>query len=210
MISRTYPAEYSTFDGDAVIITQIRDKIGDRVSMKRYILPDTETSYVMGDGLTFYDEDTRYWPYHIVHNSTTYSGVDNPQVLNYQYMVFDSPVDLSTNASDFWVESFYLSDFEIWTAYLSVDLTPLVLDSDCITDDMNILQAAIDLIDPLRTIKARFFYGGLEVRDNDTTYRKYEMRQDPYKDLVNRLQKQLQALIDECNTRLYHGGFRLE
>lgn len=213
MLTRTYPAEYDTFSGDEVIINAIRDKIGDRLELKRYILSsgsETVTDFVMSDSQTFYDSDTRFWPYHLTYSGITYSGVTNPQVLNYHYMQFSNPVDLTTNTSDFWVETFYLSDFEIWTAYLSVDLTPLVTSVSCITEDMNIIKAAIDLVPSLRSAKARYFYGGMEVRDNDTTFRQSELKYDPFKDLIDKLQKELDDLLYECNNRLYQGGYRIE
>lgn len=213
MLTRTYPAEYDTFSGDEVIINAIRDKIGDRLELKRYVLAvgsQEITDYIMSDGLTFYDADTRFWPYHLTFSGTTYSGTTNPQVLNYHYMLFDSPVDLTAYASDFWVESFYLSDFEIWTAFLAVDLTPLVPDVSCITEDMNIVKAALDLVPSLRAAKAKYFYGGMEIQDNDTTFRQSELRSDPFKDLVDKLQKELDDLIAECKTRLYQGGYRIE
>jgi len=213
MLTRTYPAEYDTFSGDEVIINAIRDKIGDRLELKRYVLAvgsQEVTDYVMSDGTTFYDADARFWPYHLTYSGTTYSGTTNPQVLNYHYMLFENPVDLTAYASDFWVESFYLSDFEIWTAFLAVDLTPLVPDVTCITEDMNIVKAALDLVPSLRASKAKYFYGGLEIQDNDTTFRQSELRSDPFKDLVDKLQKELDDLINECKTRLYQGGYRIE
>lgn len=213
MISRTYPAEYSLFSGDEVIISSIRDRIGDRPAMRRYYLTigsQEQTQYVVYDNHTFYDEETRFWPYHLLFNSTTYSGLDNPQVINYQYMQFEDSIDLSSATSDFWVETFYLSDFEIWTAYLSVDLTPLLRNTNCVTDEMNILKAAIDLVPALRTSKARYFYSSIKSRDNDTDFEQGRLQVDPYKDLVTKMRKELDTLIYECNHRLYQGGYRIE
>lgn len=213
MIYRTYPTEYSTFSGDETIISTIRDKIGDRVKLRRYYLPVGNSSvsdYVQDDNVTFYDDTVRYWPYHLTFSGTTYSGTTNPQVLDYKYMLFSSPIsDLTAAAMDFWVETFYLSDFEIWTAYLNVDLTPFVDDPDCITEEMEMIKAAIDLVPSLRSAKMVDFYQEKSVVDDDVSYKQAGLggsRADPWKDVLKKLQDELDTLISECNNNLYNDG----
>jgi hypothetical protein len=213
MIARTYPTEYSTFDGDYTIISTIRDKIGDRVKLRRYYLPvgnDNVDTYIQEDNLTFYDDNVRYWPYHLTFSGTTFSGTSNPQILDYQYMLFTDPVtDLSAAAMDFWVETFYLSDFEIWTAYLNVDLLPFFDNDDCITEEMEMLKAAIDLVPSLRAARLDL-YRGKKVRDDDVEYTQNDLggsRADPWKDLLKKLQDELNELIAQCNTSLYNDGY---
>jgi hypothetical protein len=213
MIARTYPTEYSTFDGDYTIISTIRDKIGDRVKLRRYYLPvgnDNVDTYIQEDNLTFYDDNVRYWPYHLTFSGTTFSGTSNPQILDYQYMLFTDPVtDLSAAAMDFWVETFYLSDFEIWTAYLNVDLLPFFDNDDCITEEMEMLKAAIDLVPSLRAAHLDL-YRGKKVRDDDVEYTQNDLggsRADPWKDLLKKLQDELNELIAQCNTSLYNDGY---
>ena len=215
-LSRTYPAEWTTIsEADEAIIYSIRERIGDRPELNRYYLLATNTEnmnrYVMEDGVTFNDNGYRFWPYHLsIDGTTVASGVD---VLRYKYMHFGDCGDpnLKDNNLDFWVEIFFLSDFEIWTAYMNVDLTPLVRNEDCITEEMNMLKAAIDLIPALRASQREYLYAGKRVRDNDTEYEKKLMSGvDPHKDLLTALQKELDTLIDRCNKTLYWDGYRIE
>jgi len=214
MITRTYPTEYSLYGADVDIIQAIRDKIGDRLELRRYYLPSGNENlarYVQTDNLTFYDSTTKFWPYHIKVGSLTCSGITNPQVLGYHYLVFQDPVgNVTTSGIDFWVDTFKLSDYEIWTAYLSVDLSPLVKDPDCITEDMEIIKAAIDLVPSMRT-KIDDLYTSKEVVDNDTRYRQDRATSiDPFKDLLDGLQDQLDKLIKENCYRLLQDGYRVE
>lgn len=215
-LSRTYPAEWTTItSADEAIIYSIRERIGDRPELNRYYLPasnsDNMNRYIMEDGITFNDNGYRFWPYHLsIDGTTVTSGVD---ILRYKYMYFEDYGDpnLKDNDLDFWVEFFYVSDFEIWTAYLNVDLTPLVRREECITEEMNILKAAIDLVPALRASKREEFYANKRVRDNDTEYeRRLTSGVDPHKDLVDGLQAELDKLIDNCNKKLYWDGYRVE
>jgi len=215
MITRTYPSETSLFDGDELIIRLIREKIGDKPKLTRFVVaPGSPTmeKYVMPDNLTFYNEVDRFWPYHLSVSGTTYSGIQNPQVLNYHYLSFDSPVSsLAAVPLDFWVENFFVSDYEIWTAFLSVDLTALVRKPECVTEEMEILKAAIDLLPVVRMNEQDRLYAVREVTDGDQRY-KTSMggSRDPYKDRVKDLQDELDRLIYECNHRPYFGGVRIE
>jgi hypothetical protein len=214
MINQTYPAEYTIYDADEDIINAIRDRIGDRLEFTRYYLPAAGSAignYVQDDDLTFYDSRKKFWPYHLKLGTLTCSGVTNPQVLGYKYLIFQSPIEsLTASGIDFWVHTFKLSDYEIWSAYLSVDLTPLLKDPDCLSEEMEILKAAIDLIVAHRT-DIEDLYTSKEVVDNDTRYRRDKATGvDPLKDLVDGLQQELDRLIDECNKRLLQDGYRLE
>lgn len=214
-LTRTYPAEWTTLAGvDETIIYAIREKIGDKAELKRYYLTagsENISRYIMDDGVTFYVKSQKFWPYHLsIDGTTVSSGVD---ILNYQYLYFGDYGDanLTDNTLDFWLETFYLSDFEIWTAYLGTDLTSLVLKEDCISEEMEILQAALDLVPALRASKLDQIYSDKRVRDNDTEYeRRLGSGVDPYKDLVAKLQDKLDALIDKCNKTPYIGGYRVE
>lgn len=214
-ISRTYPAEWTTIAGaDETIIYSIRERLGDQPELHRYYLPagsENMSRYIMGDNVTFNDNGYRFWPYHITIDSTPVtSGID---IVSYKYMSLAdaSDGDITDNNLDFWLEVFYLSDFQIWTAYLNVDLTPLLRKEDCLTEEMTILKAAIDLIYPLRASQRESFYAGRRVRDNDTEFEKKMVSGvDPHKDLVEGLQAELDKLIDNCNKKIYVGGYRVE
>jgi len=213
-ITRTYPPEWESIEGaDEAIIYSIRERIGDRPELNRYYLTagsDNIAKYIMPDNVTFNDNGYRFWPYHLsVDDTTVASGVS---ILSYKYMNFDGlEGNLTESNLDFWVEVFYLSDFEIWTAYLNVDLTPYVRRPECITETMEILKASVDLLPALRASKKDYFYANKRVRDNDTEYERSMMAGvDPLKDLVASLQKELDALIEKCNKKLYMDGYRLE
>jgi hypothetical protein len=214
MLTRTYPSECTVYNCDYLIVSAIRDRIGDRATLKRYYIPVSGdfSQYVPYDTGTFYDEDTRFWPYHIKVGDTVCSGTQDPQTMDYHYMTFTDPSrNLTASGIDFWVESFKLSDYEVWTAYLSVDLTGLVTNPDCISEDMNILKAAIDLVPVLRTYLINSLYIVRDVTDRDTKFKQQLMTgTDPFKDLVNGLQKELDKMIDKCNKTPLNEGWRLE
>jgi hypothetical protein len=212
---RTYPAEWSTIGADETIVSSIRDRIGDRPELRRYYIlanSDNMNRYVMDDKVTFTDSNVRLWPYHLsINQATVTSGID---VLNYKYInLGDSDNDLTADLLDFWVETFYLSDFEVWSAYLNVDLTSYVNNPECIVEEMEILKAAIDLVPALRTSRyvQDVVYSDRRVKDNDTEYQsKLASGVDPYKDLISKLQGELDKLLDRCNKTPYVGGYRVE
>ena len=213
MLTRTYPSECSIYGCDDLIISAIRDKIGDRVELKRYYIGigGDFSEYVSTDPYTFVNEDVKFWPYNIKVGGTVCSGTDNPQIIDYHYMVFDGYA-LTSSGIDFWVESFILSDYEIWTAYLSVDLSPYVNSNDCITEEMEILKASIDLIPSIRSLKFDDLYSSKEVTDKNTSYRKsISNTVDPYGDLIKKLQKDLDYLIESnCTKKILRTGYRIE
>ena len=214
MLTRTYPSEIDVLDADELIVKQIREKMGDQPKLVRYIVKpgsDAAAKYIMDDNLTFYNDKDRFWPYNVTVSGTTYSGIDNPQILNYHYLTFSDPVqDLTQVPLDLWVETFFISDYEIWTTYLSIDLTPLVRNPACITENMNAIKAAIELIPVLRELEIEWLYATREVTDGDQKYRSTFGTIDPYKDRLRDLQAELQRLIDMCNKKPYFGGIRLE
>jgi hypothetical protein len=214
MLNRTYPSECSLYGCDDLVISAIRDKIGDRTELKRYYVTvgGDFSEFVPADPSTFSNEDVKFWPYHVKVGSTVCSGIYDPHVINYHYMVFDESYNLTTSGIDFWVESFKLSDYEIWTAYLSVDLSSYVVNTACVTEEMEILKAAIDLIPSIRVGNMDDLYTSKEVTDKNTSYRKtVSNTSDPYGDLLKRLQKDLDYLIElNCTKKLTSTGIRIE
>jgi hypothetical protein len=213
-ILRTFPAEWTTIGGSELIINSIRERIGDKPELQRYFLPancENMSKYIMDDNITFYDNRYKFWPYHLsISGATVASGVD---VLHYKYMYFGDISDgnITDDPLDFWVESFYLSDFDIWNAYLSVDLDSYVRDSGCITEEMMVLKAALDLLPALRVSRKEQDYTRKRVRDNDTEYEKYmNTGVDPLKDTLATLQAEFDRLINNCNKNLYWDGYRVE
>jgi hypothetical protein len=214
MITRTYPSECTIYNCDSLITTAIRDRLGDRTVLKRFRLSPTDnfSDYIDGDTSTFYIENPKVWPYNLKVGNTVCSGIDCAQVIDYHYIALDG-YDLTASGMDFWLETFKLSDYEIWTAFLSVDLSPIVRTPNCITLEMEIIKAAIDL---LPSIRDKMFedgeYMSREVTDKNQSYRQsLAGGVDPYKDLLTTLQSELTRLIERnCYKRLYRGGYRLE
>ena len=125
--------------------------------------------------------------------------------------MFDDAYDLTTSGIDFWTETFKFSDYEIWTTYLSVDLSPLVWYPECITPYMEMLKAAIDLARILRGTYMEDMYVSREVTDKNTSYRRSPTPADPWRDLMLKLQAELDDLIERnCRKHLYRRGIRLE
>jgi hypothetical protein len=217
-MERTYPKELSLTATEEEIVSRIRNRIGDSIVFVRDYLSATEstddTTKVIADGLTYYNEAYKLWPYHLTVDGTTYSGATNPTVLEYQHLTFTTVSGGGTlrgKVLDFALETFKLSDNEIWTIYQNVDLTGLVDNANCITDYMTFLKACLDLIKILRTKRIKDDYSSITVRDADTEYVK-EARGvgDPYKDLYTNIENELNMLIDKCNKDLYWDGIRLE
>ena len=214
MVTRTYPSECTIYNCDNDITTAVRDRLGDRISIKRFYLSSSDdlSLYINGDKSTFYLENPKMWPYSLSVGGVMCSGVECAQVIDYHYVSLPE-YDLTASGMDFWLETFKLSDYEIWTAYLSIDLTPIVKNPECITPEMEILKTAIDL---LPSIRDKLFddgdYMSREVQDKNQSYRQsLAGGVDPYKDLLNTLNYELTRLIERnCYRRLYHGGYRLE
>ena len=217
-MQRTYPKELSLTIAQEAIINKIRNRIGDSIIFIRDYMSASESTdeviKIIADGLTYYNETYRFWPYHLTVAGTTYSGSTNPEVFEYQHLTFTTLSgggNLRGKIIDFALETFKLSDDEIWTIYENVDLTGLVDNADCITDYMMFLKACLDLIKILRTKRLKDDYSTITVRDSDTEYTKDARgTADPYKDLYANIETELNILIDRCNSALYWDGIRLE
>jgi hypothetical protein len=213
MITRTYPSECSLYNCDDMVISEIRGLLGDPVVLKRFYVSagGDFSEYVPNDPYTFTSTEDKFWPYSLKVGNTTCSGVDCAQLINYHYLSFDESYNLVTSGIDFWLETFKFSDYDIWTAYLSVDLSPLVLYPECITPYMEMLKVAIDMSRILRGTYMDDMYVSREVTDKNTSYKRVPSSADPWKDLMNKLQAELDDLIERnCRKRIYRGGIRQE
>ena len=213
MLTRTYPSECSIYNCDDMVVSEIRGLLGDPIVLKRFYTPvgGDFSEYVPDDAHTFVDMVDKFWPYSLKVGSTTCSGIDTTQIINYHYLVFDDAYDLTVSGVDFWVETFRFSDYEIWTTYLSVDLSPLVFYPECITPYMEMLKAAIDLARVLRGTYMEDLYLSKKIEDKNTSYQKTPTPADPWRDLMNKLQDELDELINRnCRKRLYRQGIRQE
>jgi hypothetical protein len=200
----TYPEECE-FDGTAdTIIRKIRRLIGDLKNLDRLYECDGELcSSIHEDGHTV-DMGEKGWPVSVSIDGTEYTSLDDPIVQGYQYLTFSgSLVSGTQNACiDIWFHTFTFSDREIYEAYGDAMIPPLV-PTNCVTDDHLMLQASIDLLENMTADD--LVNDGSVVRDDQTVY-------DPSpglrgrNDLLNRLQKQMDALIKECVRSSMHGS----
>jgi hypothetical protein len=214
MLSRTYPSECSIYDCDDLVVTNIRGMISDPIVLKRFYIPvgGDFSEYVPNDPATFSNEEIRFWPYNIKVGGTVCSGTNSVQLVDYHHMIFDPSWDLTTSGIDFWVESFYFSDYEIWTSFLSVDLSPLVPYPGCITPYMEMLKAAADLVPIIRAQNMSSIYAETEVSDKSTSFKKIAARSiDPWGDIAKGLDQELHELLERhCWKKILHTGIRLE
>jgi len=200
----TYPEECD-FDADQeIIIRKIRRLIGDLKDLKRLYECDGEfCSSIHSDGHTI-DMGERGWPVSVSINSVEYTSLSDPVVHGYQYLTFSGSLISGTQnpCIDVWFYTFTFSDREIYDAYSDAMIPPLVT-SSCVTDDHLILQAAIDLLESMTADD--LINDGATIRDDQTLY-------DPSpglrgrNDLLNRLRKQLDALVKECIRSSIHGA----
>jgi len=200
----TYPEECE-FDGAAdTIIRKIRRLIGDLKGLNRLYECDGELcSSIHEDGHTV-DMGEKGWPVSVSIDGTEYTSLMDPIVQGYQYLTFSgSLVSGTQNACiDIWFHTFTFSDREIYEAYGDAMIPPMV-PTDCVTDDHLMLQASIDLLENMTADD--LFNDGAVIRDDQTLY-------DPSpglrgrNDLLDRLRKQMDALIKECVRSSMHGS----
>jgi hypothetical protein len=194
----TYPDEYEFTDSEQVIIRKIRRYIGDFVELKRiYSEGDVFCTSIMDDNHTI-DMGQKGWPVYVSVASIEYTSLDDPIVQGYRYLTFSGTLTSGTTNPliNIWFYAFKFSDLEIYEAYGDAMIPPMV-PSSCVTQDHLMLQAAIDLLENMTA--ADLVDDGATIRDDQTMY-------DPAAglrergNLINRLRKQLDALIKECIT----------
>lgn len=190
----TYPEEIDFTTSELTVIRKIRRYIGDFKGLGRsYLSGDSFCVALQGDNKTI-DLDDNGWPVYVLVNSTEKTTSDDPVVQGYQYLTFSGTLDADSDTVDIWYYTFKFSDRQIYEAYSDAIIPPFV-SSACVTDDHLTLQAAIDLLENLTS--GDLVDDGASIRDDNTSY-------DPTPGLlerdrlINRLRKQLDALIAEC------------
>jgi len=195
----TYPEECE-FDGATdILIRKIRRLIGDLKGLKRiYECDDGICTSVLPDDHTL-DLGEKGWPLSVSVDGVEYTSLSDPVVQGYQYLTFSGSLVSGTQTAciDVWFHTFIFSDRDIFEAY-SDAMVPPGVPIDCVTEDHLMLQAAIDLLESVALDD--LINDGATVRDDQTLY-------DPSPGLrnlnsgdgpINRLRKQLDALIKEC------------
>lgn len=187
----TYPDEVEFDTVKMTIIRKIRRLIGDFKNTNRIYSDGTDLcSSVVDDNKTI-DMAEKGWPVYISVNDIEYTSIINPYVQGYRYLTFSGTlVSGSQNpAVDLWFYTFKFSDREVYQSY-SDAMTPPLISSTNVTQDMLILQAAIDL---LQNIYAEDIVNdGARIQDDMSLY-------DPSPGLRQRdaLTKRLQDMLDK-------------
>ena len=189
----TYPCECDYDVDDSIIIRKIRRLIGDFVNLDRLYIDGTDeytlSSALQPDGHTI-DLGEKGWPVYVSINDIEKTNLGNPVVQGYGHLTFSGTIG-SSDVIDIWYYSFKFSDREIYEAYSDSQMPP-GLTSSTVTQDHLILQASIDLLENMTADD--MVSDGARVIDDQTVY-------DPAiglrtrADMINRLRKQLDALI---------------
>jgi hypothetical protein len=192
----SYPQEFD-FDADEeILIRKIRRLIGDLKQLENLYADGTEfCSAVLGDNKTI-DLGEKGWPVYVSIDSIEYTSLTNPIVQGYRYLTFSGTLSsgVQSDVVNIWYHTFKFSDREIYEAYGDAMIPPLV-SSSCVSQDHLMLQAAIDLLESMAA--EDMVDDGATIRDDMTLY-------DPSpglrerSNLINRLRKQLDALVQEC------------
>jgi len=191
----TYPTEVEFTSAEEQIIRRIRRYIGDLKGLDRlYIELEGEyCSTVQEDNKTV-DLEKTGWPVYITLNGVEKTSEIDPMVQGYQWLTFSGTISGTNYPIDIWYYTFKFSDRQIYEAY-SDAILPAFVSADCVTQAHLILQAAIDLLENMTA--EDMVNNGAVVRDGLDLY-------DPEpglrerNNLIGRLQKQLDSLIQEC------------
>jgi len=206
----SYPQEYNFNADEEIIIRRIRRAIGDVKQLSNLYADGTEfCTSILGDSKTI-DLGEKGWPVYISIDNVEYTSLDDPIVQGYRYLTFSGTLNsgVVNDVINIWYQTFKFSDREVYEAYGDAMIPPLV-PPDCVSQDHLILQAAIDLLESMAA--EDMVDDGAAIRDDMTAY-------DPSpglrerNNLINRLRKQLDALVTECirNGLLGQGGVLID
>ena len=185
-----YPVERSFSTEDALIISKIRNLIGDALALKYHSNEDCNRFRVND-----YTLDMGYhkcWPLYITVDGVEKVSTADPYVDNYRYLTFSGIIDDTTNIA-MYVSTFRYSDVEIYNAYTTAMIPPMLTKYNVTTDHM-ILQAAIDILEGENVDD--FVQEGAKIKEGDDSF-------DPSpgfrarNELIGRLHKRLDALINQ-------------
>lgn len=233
-MDRTFPLELNVTDIENIddpttitasgwnTINQIRLRVGDPKVPSRELIPNISVEYsdprIMSDGCTYWNPESKFWPVSIKVNDITYSGtvvsgtaISDPSIVNYRYLIFNE--SLIGKKLDLWLELFSISDAEIWYIFRRAPQRvreQLVIPNMC-TDNMSFLQACVDCMDLIRSMKLTTLYSMMRMTDGDTHFiRQLTSGMDPLKDQREAILRELNVNIRHCNTVPYRGGIRVE
>ncbi len=144
----SYPEEASFTSEDRVVIDKIRNTVGDPKELTRdYVSATTgTTSSVSADGHTHSFINPRGWPLKIVLDNVEYVSLNEPQVLDYQFITFSgTQISTVSGTLDVWYNHFRYSDAEILRVYNAL-IPPYPLTEEDMTFELSIICASIELL----------------------------------------------------------------
>jgi hypothetical protein len=185
-----YPTERGFSTSDDLVISKIRNLIGDTKKLAYY---NTEacTELIINDH-TMDMGEPKMWPLFVSLDDVEKVSATDPYVDNYRFLTFSGTL---TDTSDVMVfaETFRFSDVEIYNAY-NVCMLPPMLTQQTVTEDHLILQTAIDLLEGELTTD--LIDMGAKVKEGDDSFDPtagFKFRQET----LRRLKRRLQQLIDQ-------------
>jgi len=192
----TYPNEIDFGSSEKTIIRKIRRLVGDLKGLERlYIISTNEEfhSLIQNDSKTIELNGDKGWPVYISLNEVEKTTTSDPIVQGYRWVTFSGTLGDNSYPIDIWYYTFKFSDREIFEAYNDTQMPPYV-SSITINQDMLILQGSIDLLENMTADD--MVSDGAAIRDDQSVY-------DPSiglrtrADVINRLRKQLDALVKQ-------------
>lgn len=203
-----FPPEISYGTSDQLVIDRIRLWIGDPLGLRREY-GDEALSSIHLDGKT-YEMDEKGWPAYINMGGMQFTDTDDPSVNGYRFLRFQRYIDdvctecvtysgtcgedvvkEVTHGVDIWYYTFRNSDRQIMEAYDNCP-PPSPLTSTTATAEAYMLQTSIDLLRGELWEDAT--EDGAVIKDEGSHYDP-SPGLDTRKDLLDDLQKRLEALI---------------
>lgn len=184
----TYPTEVSFSTSEQSLIRKIRRLIGDNKAVERMYLDGDEFISALKEDNKTVDIDDRGWPVYITVNDVEKTSYQDPVVQGYKYLTFSGTLDSDSDVVEIWYYSFKFSDREVYQAYSDVMIPPLISSAN-VSQDMLILQSAIDLLQNMHAEDS--VDDGAMIRDDMSLY-------DPSSGLLERdkIIKRLQKMLD--------------
>jgi hypothetical protein len=133
-----FPPENTYSTQEEEIIFRIRQLIGDE---KEVFVDDTNTAYspnIKANGTIYQLEEPKGYPLEIYVNGTEYSGTNNPVILSYKMLQFNTPILVSGANLTVIYEHFRHSDDEIINTYDTSATTYLVAQCNLTMEDYGI------------------------------------------------------------------------
>jgi hypothetical protein len=191
----TYLTEVNFSSFGKNVIRKIRRLTGGLKKLDRLYISSADTelcSMIKEDNRTI-ELENRGWPVYITLNGEEKTSTSDPIVQGYKWLTFSGTIGEDDYPIDIWSYAFRFSDREIYDAY-NDSMIPPGLTVSTVTSDHLVLQTSIDLLESMAAEDT--IEDGAKVKDDHTEY-------DPSAglrlrgELINRLRKQLEALVKQ-------------